>query len=516
MKIVVLSDIPPTKELTAGRMLRAFIESIDAPIEIDSIIIGDPEFLPLYRADCLGRVFFAKRPLTNWTWLSNSRREQWLIRGAWRRDCARILSRVEALLERLNPDLILTAPQCPVLVEILRNLTFRSAPIVGFMWDHPAWWAEAHGLGESAAEDFSQAWFSVMNSMSALCLPSEGARALFPASSSAPTVVLHPWTPAANLAVSQARELIEHRNELHIAFTGQTYAIEEFLEFVERLRFSGWRHGDRHIHLHLYGRAFPQFEVDDRVFTYNWLSADELVNEISNYDLAFLPYFREGNRDEVSATSFPSKLAVYTSAGLPILYLGNPKSHVAQFIESNKVGTVVTSGSEWDMSETLEKALAVNSSQTALVFARFFGHDALRAAVTSVMSLIGFKQSRLGHQPQENDHGLRAPSIPVSTGVWRHGGLGVSPSSLSEIQGMQTNIVRWNNLVSSEHWYRLVSLPGVLSSGAKRVLFRALMLGQSLYFSSLRGLVVGSSLILRRLTLRPEIDEVAIWRRGRF
>ena len=130
--------------------------------------------------------------------------------------------------------------------------------------------------------------------------------------------------------------------QIDCVIVGQTYALTSIRIFLNFVRKCIDEDGLQ-IKIHYYGRSSLS-EVDlkfyeDFIINKGWVHPSTISEEIKNYDFAFLPYFEEDNQI-VGKMSFPSKLIVYASALLPVLYVGEKKSSPALIISNNKIGMV--------------------------------------------------------------------------------------------------------------------------------------------------------------------------------
>ena len=117
---------------------------------------------------------------------------------------------------------------------------------------------------------------------------------------------------------------------------GQTYAKNAFTKFTSSIN----NFDEIRTKLYYYGRShLTEFSLVDtqNVVNKGWVSSEKIVAEITQYDFAFLPYFGDENKI-VSNLSFPSKMVVYASAKIPILYIGGKDSAVYQVIKNYDVG----------------------------------------------------------------------------------------------------------------------------------------------------------------------------------
>jgi hypothetical protein len=129
---------------------------------------------------------------------------------------------------------------------------------------------------------------------------------------------------------------------LTCVIVGQTYALKSIRLFLDSVK-KYVEENNLQIKINYYGGS-SLAEIDlkiykDFIVNRGWIHPNQIVEEIKNYDFAFLPYFDTDNQI-VGEMSFPSKMIVYSSARLPILYVGLEKSSPAALISKYNIGFV--------------------------------------------------------------------------------------------------------------------------------------------------------------------------------
>lgn len=130
--------------------------------------------------------------------------------------------------------------------------------------------------------------------------------------------------------------------KINCVIVGQTYAVKSIKLFLDCIR-KCIDEDSLQIKVYYYGGS-SLGEVDlkvyeDFIINKGWVHPRNIIEEIKIYDFAFLPYFDDDNQI-VGRMSFPSKLIVYASAFLPVLYVGQKRSSPASVISKNRIGMV--------------------------------------------------------------------------------------------------------------------------------------------------------------------------------
>lgn len=338
IKALLISDITADEAFASGYVLKKFFEFLPEGSSVSSIVIGNPRLsYPLGRAG-LGEVFFTAKPQDRWKgtiWPQLAGLGQAFVSKV---EIPRIVTWAQGILDAQKPDVIVYAAQCQVLSEIIRDLNFREAHTIGFMWDHPVWWARENGITGKSKDEFFKNWISIYENASSRALPSKEAGNLFTSNTSNQNVVTYPLFE--NLQQSQTNKK-KRDSAIKLAFAGKAYAREELESALLALRKSGWRAVEREIELNTYTFG-SDYLVDDQIINHGWLSPADVGQALEQFDIALLPYPGDVQISEVANYSFPSKLGLYTRAGLPIIYVGPPGTATLNFIEEFEIGRVAT------------------------------------------------------------------------------------------------------------------------------------------------------------------------------
>lgn len=386
-KVLIISDIAPHQGLTAGAVLSAFVDAISISWSVDCVTVGDVGLKYEIRDSNADRVFFIAKPWSNWGLPLPQVLAEPLQGLVQKIEVPIIRKRVQALLNELSPDLVVFAAQCPSLVNLLFELEVGSAKVIGFMWDHPFWWAESHGVSGNQKVLFLERWQKLLENSDVRFVPSEGALSLFPnAKQGSETVVLYP-----NLVQPtriEKSEIATGRNGLKFGFAGQLYAENELSWLVNVLAEANWKLHGQDVEMHLFGNLKSPWESPN-IHTHGWLPAEEVCRQLTQMDFAVLPYPTDRSMDIISKTSFPSKLALYLAADLPIVVLGGDDSSVAQFVLANHVGLVLGEGFSCEELERGIASAAEMSDHVRIVFEKFFSRDAFRSRVGLTLDSLG-------------------------------------------------------------------------------------------------------------------------------
>ncbi len=355
-KYLLLTDIPPCKNYTAGIALDNYLRQLPSerlaccavlnPAITDARLSPDLEHIPMS---------YLVKPRENGLrllpgWLGSATAclaESW---NAFVR-LPRLQRSIEKIIERENVTAIWCVLQGQTMIGLADGLSRLGLPLYTNVWDPLDWWLRGHKVDAlSARRILKQFDRVVLNSRK--CGTASIAMAEHYRSKYGITAV--PLLPSLEKgsAVEPAASLTSSTT-LTIGFIGQMYADAEFAALLNALSSVGWNLDGRRVKVVLYGRYLrihaPQaVNVEFR----GYCGHDELVPQLSSIDLLYCPYWFDPQFEREARLSFPSKLTTYLAAGRPVFFHGpayaSPaqllaKYGAAQFCTSNDARVILAS-----------------------------------------------------------------------------------------------------------------------------------------------------------------------------
>lgn len=341
-KIRLVSDIAPTKSLTAGIVLEQIIRQLPAEFDLECEILVD-DGLADYKIST-----FLNPDSCRWY---RKPRESWPNSKIFSplRNLGEFLSTLETKRiakeiikheSRNSSDLIIVVVQGQTSIRIANLLLKSHFNVSTVHWDPWTWWHREKGVPNSFYKEVHRLNESILLSGSHL-VPSQNFREELGLSVQQ-GIVLYPHV---GTFVDKAKK---RGQVIRIAFIGQTYSKTELKDFLQFLEDREWALGEKKVELHVYGNSY--FPNSVHIIQHGWMNYDSVAKNMAQCDAAFLPYPRSEEFKDVARQSFPSKLATYVTAGLPIIYLGPNYSSFATFIEEIGVNLEKIMHSHWETS----------------------------------------------------------------------------------------------------------------------------------------------------------------------
>ncbi len=206
---------------------------------------------------------------------------------------------------------------------------------------------------------------------------------------------IHPdkWRPSAKEATG--------KKQFVIGFAGSLYAVSEWEALLSALSKLDWQIDGRDIIVRLMGPGtdFRGTRSKMHIEYLGFLSSvDEVIEMMSQVDIAYLPYWFDESYHSFVRLSFPTKLATYLAAGRPVFFHGPEDSSPAKFFRRFPVGLCCHSLEESDIIECLRR-FAIDrefyTMATAAGRAALEQELNLRVFLQQFAKLIGIEENQL-------------------------------------------------------------------------------------------------------------------------
>lgn len=316
--LLIISDICPTTDFTAGIALEKFVKEISTYDDVFFFTILNPALAHVTLSQ------YVKKENSFWTYKPN---EYWLTSNIFfelfslagdlfsRIETKLILKNIRNLIEDHKIDKLVIVLQGQTMYRICAKLRKDHIPYFTITWDSWQWWVLANNLPRLLRRSLQK---SVNSTYS-------GGYHFFPTdqmaiSNSVPNNSYSVFTLPSKLTTFFIRDVEVSPKLFKIAFAGQSYANREIKMFIDFLDRNNWSHQGVPIQLHVFGRN--SLSRNSHIYQYGWLSQEILNSSLAQMDCAFLPYPLDPNLKFIPDESFPSKLSDYLGSKLPIFYLG--------------------------------------------------------------------------------------------------------------------------------------------------------------------------------------------------
>jgi glycosyltransferase involved in cell wall biosynthesis len=360
MKILLLTDIPPCRNFTAGLVLAQLCRFLPRGSLVCFTILNRhlrPDYCPdLYwipievvaKPDEFGLHHPLPEPLGMATALAVENYRRLML-------IPRLVARAANFARAHNVDLIWAVLQGQTMIRVASALADRLAlPMVSQVWDPLSWWLQAHRV-DPWNRLLAKRQFDRAVRQSASCITASRAMAehfqkkygvhSVPVIASHHLDVLAPPSPR-----------LRNSRGFVVGMAGQFYALEGWMNLLSAMDYAGWQIAGRCVRLLLIGQKPPPFPLPKQAAFVSGKSPAETIRMLADgADVLYCPYPFASTLDEVARLSFPSKLPLYLAAGRPVLFHGPADSAPARFLAETGAGVICREGTPAAIYNELER-----------------------------------------------------------------------------------------------------------------------------------------------------------------
>jgi hypothetical protein len=342
MKILLLTDMPPCKNFTAGLVLdqlcRFLTEGSIAcftvvnPV-INARISSDLDWIPTsYYAKPRENAFrVLPRLLRNFS--------SFILEGYNSLLKTKpIASKAISFGRDFGADVVWCILEGQTMTRLARPVSRGlRVPLLTHIWDPPSWWLRDNMVNGLSASLVLKEFGKVMRSSAGCAAASWAMAKEYNKQYGTRTVPIIPSIDK-KFALPPAKG-IHSNNDLIIGIAGQIYASAEWDALIDSLASTDWKICGRDVTIRLVGRNINLRASGKIRFEFlGWRSQDETIQLLSEADVLYCPYWFDSAFEMEARLSFPSKLTTYLASGRPVFFHGPPYASPARFLEEHGAG----------------------------------------------------------------------------------------------------------------------------------------------------------------------------------
>lgn len=386
-KILIVSDIAPTELYTAGIVLEQVLKFTNANVEFSCFTFKD-DALPNYLLSTYLPVhnsYVARKPNEDWNSIPLPQFFSKVGERFASRDTEKLVREILKINSYRSFDHIIVVIQGQTSIRIYNTLFSFGLPVSTLHWDMWGWWEKSKKVPHNFRK-VVDLMYENMRTKGNHIMPSNGfSNKLRLEENSALT--LYPCM-IEKFVGKNSRDQLSQSNRLDIVFLGHQYAKKEISEFLEMLDLLSWKLSEKEIFLHAFGSQIVS--EHQNVINHGWFKYEELPRLISKFHIAFMPYPRSDFFAEVVETSFPSKLATYVSAGLPVIAFAPTHYAAKEFVE--RIGYTISNNSTGELLISLNYILSNYEElkeETKVIYDEMFSPCAFHRSINTWLDKIG-------------------------------------------------------------------------------------------------------------------------------
>jgi hypothetical protein len=360
MKVLLLTDIPPCKEYTAGLVLdklcRFFSEGDIVCFTIlnkhlNAKLSPDLDWIPIR---------YCTRPNENGSAILPGKLGvvSSIVLEFYNELIVvpKIVEKAANFAKEYSVDAVWCILQGQTMVQVAQAVAKSvGVPLLVQVWDPLEWWLRAKKVNAWSCARFLRQFADVMKNCNGCFAASS-----FMAEEYAKKygVQANYFTPSLDEEMAYLPADSLHSNqELIIAMAGQLYATNEWNAFLIALHQKGWKISGRSVHIILLGNhehlKLPDWAVS-KITKTGWLSQVDTLAACNSADILYCPYWLSTDFELEASLSFPAKLTTYLAAGRPVFFHGPRYASPARFLIEHNAGYICDSHEVEDIGSLLE------------------------------------------------------------------------------------------------------------------------------------------------------------------
>jgi len=367
MKILLLTDIPPCSNYTAGLVLNELASFVpNENLAICSVI--NPSLKPMipekYKA--ISQLTLRKpREASLMPNSSNIKLKGLLSLLNFIFEVAQsakvnllIKPKIDKFIKENSITHIWIVLQGQTMVRLANEyVNSNKLPIYTQVWDPFEWWLRANGI-----DNLSQA--ILLRQFSNAIKKSKGcATASIPMSEEysikyrVPNSPLIAGLPEDHLMPKKINFFSS--NKFTIGISGQLYAQDTWNSFIDCLNKNNWTIQGKEVLIVMMGEII-QFSTHYKanIQYLGWRSQKEVIQILSECDLLYLPYWFDPTYKKEASTSFPSKLITYFCSGTPVFCHAPDYASPIKYLKINSAGFTCESTNSQEILTCLQNIMA--------------------------------------------------------------------------------------------------------------------------------------------------------------
>lgn len=363
MNIMLLSDIPPCKNYTAGIVENIMIDFLlEAGHSVCCFVVKNKDVDPIFPKDKLETVKTktVDKPRENW---GHHRFSKTVSRVG---ECyvntfqlPEIRREAVDFAKKNQVDLIWGIAQGQTMIKLIQPVAKGiGKPYTVQIWDPPSWWFSENKVDQKTQKKVLDEYAKMIHN-SQCCIAASWAMAekyseLYKPKECIP-VILGFQEPD----LSEVKRKSRDSDTFVIALTGQMYSITEIYVLIDALHVLNWEYNGKKIILRFYGRQIVlHFVQPAQVESRGWMEQDEMIRELaSETDLLYCPYWFSPEYEDPARLSFPSKLSTYLTTHVPVLFHGPDYASPRKFLEKHHGAYIYGKQNPYEMAQFLKAVI---------------------------------------------------------------------------------------------------------------------------------------------------------------
>ena len=216
-------------------------------------------------------------------------------------------------------------------------------PLLTQVWDPPEWWLRANSVDQRSTGSILRLFENTLRRSQACAAASWAMAEEYQSQYGCNAIPVVPGLDESQ-ALAPATRLHE-RDTLTIGFAGQLYATDEWYQLMNALHSVNWNIGGKQVVVRVLGRGLAAYaNTAQRIEFWGWHDQKDTIKVLADTDILYCPYWFDPKYEKETRQSFPSKLTTYLAAGRPVLCHAPEYASPLRFLARYEAGVLCKTG----------------------------------------------------------------------------------------------------------------------------------------------------------------------------
>lgn len=345
MKILLLTDIPPTQDLTAGILLENMLRHIpEGSVVCYTVLHRDLNPKLAYNLKEMP-IKIVRKPLENWGYGKFGSPLLSFLMELFTSilQIPRIVDDIVNFGILHGVDRVWVTLQGQTMIRLALPVAQKlKIPLYSQVYDSPDWWMRANKVNPIISNNVIDLFGRTLKESKNCALASWAMVEYYNSIYMSRGI---PMVSCFNISLAKPpAKKYSSKKEFIICMAGQLYAGQEWNSLLQALDHLNWTINGKPVKVRYMGEWLSLSGKEPRQIEYlGWRSVEEIIEIASTSDICYCPYWFEPAFGLEARLSFPSKLPLYFASGRPVLFHGPEYSSPAKYIQLYEAAYVFNS-----------------------------------------------------------------------------------------------------------------------------------------------------------------------------
>lgn len=359
MKVLLLTDMPPCTNYTAGIFLNHLVSMI--PVEdIVCYSVLNPDLKPEILQEILNiPLKIVAKPRENWGSIRILGPLVSLVMETFTEliNIPKISRDIADFARTHHVDAIWCTLEGQTMIRLARKVAELSGlPLYTHIWDTPGWWMRAWKVNSIIAKGVINEYERAIQQSKKCAVASWAMKQEYEKFFGVECVPLV-GSLEKNMALPPASKLNLADGFIQIGIAGQIYARDTWDALMYALDSVNWLIRGFPVKIKVLGLWLDPALQRPQIEFLGWHSQKETIEILSQLDILYVPYWFDPVFEQEARFSFPSKVTTYLASGRPVFFHGPEYSSPGRFLEKNNVGLCCHSQDPLEIIEQLARLI---------------------------------------------------------------------------------------------------------------------------------------------------------------